>query len=166
MSLFDLKKKMTQFAAQVDVTWKRADGMLNRMAASYITCARFWNRTLPAKPYASTMYTSDHSLYQVMDTWSPFHQHRLTLIPACISSYIQSGVWNYLPIPKLRRLHHWSLGMDTLISSHTLRVWDYLSIKIKDIINSHKFNSIQAHVYYSCNNTYTVTYSGRLHETN
>ena len=37
--------------------------------------------------------------------------------------------WNYLSIPKLQRLHRWSLGMDKVISTHTL-YWacNYLSM--------------------------------------
>ena len=40
--------------------------------------------------------------------------HGLTQIPACISkSNAQWSVgWNYLSIPELQRLHHWSLWMD------------------------------------------------------
>ena len=46
-------------------------------------------------------------------TRDPFYQQGLTLIPACISNRIPSLVlvWNYLSIPKLHRLHCWSLEM-------------------------------------------------------
>ena len=36
--------------------------------------------------------------------------------------------WNYLSIPKLQRLHHWSLGMDKLFHPTLLWACNYLSM--------------------------------------
>ena len=48
------------------------------------------------------------------DCCSPFYLHGLTLIPAWISNHMPCKVWDEItyPIPKLQRLHRWSLGMD------------------------------------------------------
>ena len=47
-----------------------------------------------------------HLLGPLLLTW-------LTLIPAWISNYIHYYMgWNFLSIPKLHWLHHWSLEMD------------------------------------------------------
>ena len=50
------------------------------------------------------------------DISGPFYWHGLTLIPAWIKNHLPSinVGWNYLSIPKLQRLHRWSLGMDKL----------------------------------------------------
>ena len=51
--------------------------------------------------------------------WGPFYKHGLTLITAWINNHMsnKSVGWNSggeitYPIPKLQRLHRWSLGMD------------------------------------------------------
>ena len=42
----------------------------------------------------------------------PFYEHGLTLIPATLSNHLPSEVCDkFLSIPKLQRLHRWSLGM-------------------------------------------------------
>ena len=42
----------------------------------------------------------------------PFYWHGLTLIPKWINNIMPDNIIYYLSIPKLQRLHRWSLGMD------------------------------------------------------
>ena len=57
-----------------------------------------------------------------------FYWQGLTLTPAWIRNHIYLSVGrNYVSIPKLQRLHRWSLGNIWLISSHTFQ-WMWLII--------------------------------------
>ena len=88
------------------------------------------SHTTPHRPHTLYMlrsYSKMHKKFVPFPVWSLFYWHGLTLIPAWVSDQIPSRLrgmkllkwhplhtvgWNYLSIPKLQRLHRWSLGMD------------------------------------------------------
>ena len=50
-----------------------------------------------------------------LQNWDPFYLHGLNLVPAWISNYMPSKVWDeiiYQSIHKLQQIHHSSVGMD------------------------------------------------------
>ena len=70
----------------------------------------------------------------------------------CINNYIHHSVWlNYVSIPKLQRLHRWSLGMDKWFNPTLSCVHNYLSmlgLKLNSVIIASGSSSFWAHWYF------------------
>ena len=118
-----LKKHNKQMSIKYDC-WKKYD----RKTMTWYFINHFMNKSFlistsiqfPCmkrrdRPHLDTKCEWHRSGYYcyVLYAWGPFHQHGLTLISAWIGNYIHYKMWDEItyPIPKLQRLHCWSLGM-------------------------------------------------------
>ena len=79
----------------------------------YIACAE--HGTQSRNDLTNEQEGKGKGICKCLDPGASFTKHRLTLTPAWISNYVTSKVRansTYLLIPKLQRLHRWSMGMD------------------------------------------------------